>query len=140
MQADKSTIVEEAVKYIKRVEQNVEELEKRKLERYNESFVAEEASPNPGPVFKTWTSPNVILNVCGRDGHMNVCSMRKPGLLAALCFVMEKHHLQLVTAQASSHRTTCIYMIHARANGDHPFPIQQTFQQAAAEMMLWVNS
>ncbi|KAH6818917.1 hypothetical protein C2S51_002520 [Perilla frutescens var. frutescens] len=174
--ADKSTIVDEAVNYIKNLQQTLEELEKRKLERMHgvitqnkltvqsrEAFLAELGSsgnmavtlagPNQlysGPdypaIFKTWTSPNVILNICGRDGHINVCCMRKPGLFTAVCFVMEKHNLEVVSAQASSDRARSMYMIHARANGGSDqfqqaiFPIEETFKQAAAELMLWVNS
>ncbi|KAI3445970.1 hypothetical protein Pfo_002635 [Paulownia fortunei] len=185
--ADKSTIVDEAVNYIKKLQQTLQKLHKQKLERFHgvittnpinydpslitqqnlaiqsrEAFLAEQGStsnsavalsnPNPlfpGPefpaIFKTWTSPNVILNVCGKDAHISVCSMKKPGLLTAICFVMEKHKLELVSGQVSSDRNRCMYMIHARANGgsdqfQQAFPVEEIYKQAAAEIILWVNS
>ncbi|KAL0384225.1 UNVERIFIED_CONTAM: hypothetical protein Sradi_2816800 [Sesamum radiatum] len=103
------------------------------------------SGPEFPSIFKTWTSPNVILNVCGRDAHINVCSMKKPGLLTAVCFVMEKHKLELVSAHVSSDRNRSMYMIHARGNGgseqfSQAFPVEEIYKQAAAEIMLWVNS
>ncbi|XP_011088240.1 transcription factor bHLH95-like isoform X2 [Sesamum indicum] len=182
--ADKSTIVDEAVNYIKKLQETLQALEKEKIDRLNglitnnpiiydpsiitqqrlaiqsrEAFLAEQGSvalgnPNPHPmfsgpefpsIFKTWTSPNVILNVCGRDAHINVCSIKKPGLLTAICFVMEKHKLELVSAHVSSDRNRSMYMIHARGNGgseqlSQAFPVEEIYKQAAAEIMLWVNS
>ncbi|KAK6136879.1 hypothetical protein DH2020_029365 [Rehmannia glutinosa] len=194
--ADKSTIVDEAVNYIKKMEQTLQTLQKQKLERLHgiitnnnnnnpmnydtsiitqskltvqsrEAFLAEQGSTsnsavvlanpiNPlfsGPaheilpaIFKTWTSPNVILNVCGKDAQINVCSLRKPGLLTTICFVMEKNKLEVVSAHVSSDRHRCMYMIHARqANGgsDHfqqTFSVEDIYKHAAAEIMLWVNS
>ncbi|PIN08751.1 hypothetical protein CDL12_18671 [Handroanthus impetiginosus] len=183
--ADKSTIVDEAVNYIKKLQQTFQNLQKQKLERLHgiiitnnpsiitqkklaiqsrEAFLAEQGStdhsavtlanprPNPpfsGPefpaIFKTWTSPNLILNVCGKDAHISICSAKKPGLLTAICFVMEKHKVELVSAQVSSDRNKCMYMIHAHANGipdqfQHAFPVEEIYKQAAAEIMLWVNS
>lgn len=140
MQADKSTIVDEAVNYIKKLQQTLEELEKRKLERSandtslfvthkltvqsREAFIAEYGScPNPlfiGPeypaLFKTWSSPNVILNICGREAQISICSLRKPGLLTALLFVMEKNNLEVLSAHASSDRARSMFMIHARVS------------------------
>nr|AKN09611.1 basic helix-loop-helix transcription factor [Salvia miltiorrhiza] len=129
--ADKSTIVDEAVKYIKRVEQSVLELEKRK-----QSLMTQNQD------LKTWNCGNVVLNVCGADAHISVCSIRKPGLLAALCFTMERNNLEVVSAQVSS----CIYIIHARpAYGgsdqfQQAFAIEENFKQAAAEITMWLNS
>ncbi|GFP84585.1 transcription factor bhlh95 [Phtheirospermum japonicum] len=127
-----------------------------------EAFLAEQGStsnPNPlflGPnnnnnyelipaIFKTWTSPNVILNVCGRDAQISICSMKKPGLLTKISFVIEKNKLEVVSAHVSSDRYRCMYMIHARANGgsdqfQQAFPVEEMYKQAAAEIMLWVNA
>ncbi|KAI3448116.1 hypothetical protein Pfo_004781 [Paulownia fortunei] len=188
--ADKSTIVDEAVLYIRKLQLTLEKLEKQKTERLNgattnpttcdpsvitqqklaiqsrEAFLAEQgstskaavplANPNSlnplfsGPefaaTFKTWTSPNVILNVCGKDAHINVCCPKKPGLLTAIFFVMEKYKLEVVSAQVSSDRNRRMYMIHARTNGaPQQFPealilVEEIYKQAATEIMLWVNS
>ncbi|KZV24722.1 hypothetical protein F511_23821 [Dorcoceras hygrometricum] len=63
--------------------------------------------------FNTWTSPNVTLSVCGEDAHISVCGSRKPGLLTAICFVMEKLGMEVITAQVSSDANRCMYMFHA---------------------------
>ncbi|KAG6424927.1 hypothetical protein SASPL_115350 [Salvia splendens] len=157
--ADKSTIVDEAVKYIKKLEQTLQDLEKRKmlslkdssLIQWREAFVGELQlqGPNPvfagpeyPPIFNTWTSPNVILNICGRDAQISVCSVRNPGLLSAVCFMLEKNDLEVLSAHISSDRATCIYMIHARVYGglDQALPTEEIFKHAAAEIMMWLSS
>lgn len=160
LQADKSTIVDEAVNYIKKLQETLEELQKRKLERATkdtslfvthkltvqsrEAFMAEfgssssSAGPNPpflGPeypaLFKTWSSPNVILNICGREAQISVCSVRKPGLLTALSFVMEKNNLEVLSAHASSDRARSMFMIHARVSPlDRPLFLKYYFNKA----------
>ncbi|KAM7470653.1 hypothetical protein LguiA_008836 [Lonicera macranthoides] len=197
--ADKSTIVDEAVSYIKTLQNTLQKLQKQKLERLHgvttsincdaaaayvitpqtlavdyssssrEAFLADQGSssninnmmnnnittpsssnslsiPRFGAaVFQTWTSPNVILNVCGEDAHISVCSARKPGLLTAICYVLEKHKLEVVSAQVSSDNGRSMYMIQAHASSDNQMmeaniPVEEIYKQAAAEIMLWVNS
>ncbi|KAL7118988.1 hypothetical protein ACP275_02G035400 [Erythranthe tilingii] len=193
--ADKSTIVDEAVNYIKKLQETLEKLQKQKLDKLHntnnhviarinydppslitqqnfgiihqsrEAFLAEMGStsstsavtlasppinqifsgPELSAIFKTWTSANVVLNVCWKDAHFSVCGSKKPGLFTAICFVMEKHKLDVVSAQVSSDRNRCMYMIHARANGgsdqfQQAFSVEEVYKQAAAEIMLWVNS
>ncbi|CAA0827646.1 Transcription factor bHLH95 [Striga hermonthica] len=186
--ADKSTIVDEAVSYIKKLEHTLHTLQKQKLQKLHgilittnttnyenpltiaqqnlanlsrEAFLAEQLSgstaSNPNPlisnsnyeipaIFKTWTSPNVILNVCGKEAQMSICSLKKSGLLAKICFVMDKNKLEVVSAHVSTDCYRCMYMIHARlASGcseqyQQAFGVEEMYKQAAAEIMLWVNS
>ncbi|KAK6143549.1 hypothetical protein DH2020_023897 [Rehmannia glutinosa] len=162
--ADKATIVDEAVAYIQKLQQTLEQLEKQKIERLikgkiaitttcdpskithqnklaithqsREAFLAEQGStsqtpvalannPNPlfnsgpelSPIFKTWTSSNVVLSVCGKEAHINICCPKRPGPLARICFVLEKYKLEVVSAQVSSSgRDRRMYMIHVRVN------------------------
>ncbi|XP_073037317.1 transcription factor bHLH95-like [Primulina eburnea] len=164
---DKSTIVDEAVNYIKNMQQTLEKLEKQKLERLHgskttqkkpavrsrEAFLADQPSTkmiNPRnlsmfsgpPVFKTWTSPNVTLNICGGDAQISVCGQRKPGLLTVICYVMEKYRLEVVSAQVSADGNRCMYTFHTRVsvNGIHgqfqdAFPVEEIYKQAAAEII-----
>ncbi|KAL0412556.1 UNVERIFIED_CONTAM: Transcription factor [Sesamum radiatum] len=191
MQADKSTIVDEAVLYIKKLELTLSELERQKAQflkgkssanptacdlpiitqqnlaiQSREAFLAEQgstpvavANPSstlnplfpagpelPAATFRTWTSPNVILNVCGRDAHISISGPKKPGLFTPIFFVLEKYKLEVVSAQVSSARDRRMCMIQARANGGaEQFPetlclVEEVFKQAAVEIMLWVNS
>ncbi|KAA8545858.1 hypothetical protein F0562_020691 [Nyssa sinensis] len=123
--SDKSTIVDEAVNYIKTLQNTLQKLQKQKLERLHglttvnydtsmvtpqklamdsrEAFLADHGSSSSLTIagtnnsstslsvsqfptsFQTWTSPNVILNVCGKEAHISVCSPKKPWAL--------NHHL-----------------------------------------------
>ncbi|KAL2512142.1 Transcription factor bHLH [Abeliophyllum distichum] len=177
--ADKSTIVEEAIKHIRTLHKTLEKLQEQKLEKLHgiitpvnsvptiitkqklatkswEEFLADQGSskinspaiaensfsfPQIPAIFQTWTSPNVCLNICGHDAHISICCPKKAGLLSAICYVLEKHKLELVSAQVSSDHHRSMYMIQAHANGvSNQVPVQEMYKQAAGEIMLCVNS
>ncbi|KAK6946099.1 Myc-type, basic helix-loop-helix (bHLH) domain [Dillenia turbinata] len=157
--ADKSTIVDEAVNYIKTLQHTLQKLQKQKLERLQgittinyepsvitampklgfesrEAFLADQVSstnmaitptntnsnnsfstPPTFPIlFQTWTSSNVILNVCGDEAQISICSPKRPGLLSAICCVLEKHKIEVVSAHISSDYNRCMYMIQAHVS------------------------
>lgn len=156
LQADKSTIVDEAVNYIKTLQHTLQKLQKQKMERLHgvatmnydlpslvtppklamdtrEAFVADQISSNTNsmpitstnssisspqfpPIFQSWNSKNLILNVCGLDAQFCVCSPKKPGLLTGICFVLEKYKLEVVSAQVSSDNCKSMYMIHTHVS------------------------
>lgn len=173
MQADKSTIVDEAVNYIRTLQQTLHKLQKQKLEKLQgatnnninigetsinntinnpqpklvydtrEAFLADQGSSNdlvnmgninnttttnnnnnnnPNShslfpvIFQTWTSSNVVLNICGEEAHISVCSPKKPGLFSSICYVLEKHKITLISAQISSDANRNMYMIHAHVS------------------------
>ncbi|XP_057493252.1 transcription factor bHLH95-like [Actinidia eriantha] len=177
--ADKSTIVDEAVNYIKTLQQSLQKLQRKKLERLHnvttsinfepsmiapqklgmdtrEAFVADQVSSNPNsnssglvsrfpPVFQSWTSQNVVLNVCGDQAQISVCAPKKLGIFTAICYVMEKHKLDVVSAHVSSsdqNRTMFMIQAHARIALDQlpeAFPVEEIYKQAAGEIMLWIS-
>ncbi|XP_028064501.1 transcription factor bHLH95-like [Camellia sinensis] len=97
------------------------------------------------PLFQTWTSPNVILNVCDDHAQISVCSMKKAGLFTAICYVLEKHKLDVVSAHVSSDQNRTMYMIqaHAKIAPDQlseAFPLEEIYKQAAGEIMVWVST
>ncbi|XP_019165347.1 PREDICTED: transcription factor bHLH95-like [Ipomoea nil] len=189
--ADKSTIVDEAVNYIKTLQQTLQKLQNRKLEILHgfncgnpspsifgsqklnaelttrEAFLADHHQGSSGgglasfigsssaadallppqpPAFQTWTSPNVILNVCGDDAQISLCCPKKPGLFPAICFVLEKHKIEVVSAQVSSDHHRTMYMVQARANrppcddlfSEMSVSVEEVYKQAAGEIMLWI--
>ncbi|KAF9602180.1 hypothetical protein IFM89_025480, partial [Coptis chinensis] len=184
--ADKSTIVDEAINYIKTLQLTLQKLQKQKLERmrgaaaidydpslmvtpnlltYNssrEAYLAEQVSSmNLGMVanssnslqvvpsipicFQTWSSPNVVLNVCGEDAQISVCAPKKSGLFTTIVCVLEKHKIDVVTAQISSDLYKNMYTIHAHATSvsdqfQQALPVEETFKLAVGEMMFWISS
>ncbi|PON82042.1 Basic helix-loop-helix transcription factor [Trema orientale] len=205
--ADKSTIVDEAVNYIRTLQQTLHKLQKQKLEKLQgptniitpsstfnvgetsinninnpqpklayetrEAFLADQGScndlvsmgnncnnnnnnnPNSNNslfpvIFQTWTSSNVVLNICGDEAHISVCSPKKPGLFSSICYVLEKHKITLISAQISSDASRNMYMIHAHyatssRSGSDQFleafnSVEEVFKQAVGEMMFWVSS
>ncbi|XP_050266864.1 transcription factor bHLH95-like [Quercus robur] len=178
---DKSTIVNEAVNYIKTLEHTLQTLQKQRIEKLQSGMIVEyevpflitsqaeelklkeeflankESSKNflmstktcqsclIPPCFQTWSSPNVVLNLCGDDAQISVCSPRKPGLLATIFKILEKHKLNLVSAHISSDNCRSLYMIHAHAGGasdeySEAFSVEELFKLAVGEMNLWLLS
>ncbi|KAJ0976877.1 hypothetical protein J5N97_012351 [Dioscorea zingiberensis] len=173
--ADKSSIVDEAVNYINSLQQTLHNLQKQKLERIRgmafdqenqtqgaemrEAFLADQGKNWPAPMssptsvsiprfplsLQTWCSPNVVLSITGEDAHINICAARKPGLFSTICYIMEKHKLELVSAQISSDHFRSMFLIHARASGvSDQFPealmIEEIFKLAVGEMLLCLSS
>ncbi|GLT58911.1 hypothetical protein SLA2020_317690 [Shorea laevis] len=188
--ADKSSIVDEAVKYIKTLQHTLQTLENQKMERLRsgtivdyeasiltttsqppllaesrEAFLADQvvASTNYSMVdsmprttfpvsrspacFQTWFSPNVVINTCGNEAQISVCSPWKRGLLTTIVYILEKHNLEVVTAHVSSDQYRSMYMIHVQAaagsgtdqvSDAHTLSVEETFKLAAGEMNLWL--
>ncbi|KAK3169148.1 hypothetical protein Dsin_000052 [Dipteronia sinensis] len=60
-------------------------------------------SVSPDPVaFRTWGSGNVVLNVYGHGAQLSVCSQNKSGVFSTICYVLEKHNIELMTAHLSA--------------------------------------
>ncbi|CAH9100365.1 unnamed protein product [Cuscuta europaea] len=86
-----------------------------------------------------WSSANVSLSVCGEDAHVSVCCEGKIGLLSAICYVMEKYKIEVLSAHVSSpHRLRTMLMIHARVTSGYAiqFPVEEIYRQAAEEILL----
>ncbi|KAG7022449.1 Transcription factor bHLH95, partial [Cucurbita argyrosperma subsp. argyrosperma] len=198
--ADKSTIVDEAVNYIKTVQQTLQTLYNQKLEKLqnnnpavsykaahyhpqqqqqqqqfssttttHQAFLADQASssngmsstllppplpplpPLPPPfsdtttTFQTWTSSHLVLCICGGEAHFCICSVKKSGLFAAVCYILDKHQIEVVSAHVSSdfHRT--FFMIQGHVNGSWDefgaaMVAEEMFKQAAGEINFWLSS
>ncbi|KAF5448164.1 hypothetical protein F2P56_028721, partial [Juglans regia] len=107
------------------------------------------STSGPHVNFQTWTSSNVVLNICGEEAQISVCSAKKPGLLTTICYVLEKHKIEVVSAHISSDCNRSIYNIQAHAimsgaSNDQfqetaLLPVEEIYKQAAGEIMLWVS-
>ncbi|CAN1307441.1 Transcription factor bHLH95, partial [Linum perenne] len=169
--ADKTTIVDEAVTYIKSLQQTLNDLEQRKLrtvqnppsqkvpsvsfnDGINDSLVISDGTPNDvtnvvngdvngGEVgvpslplrFNTWTSTNVVLNLCGDEAQISVCTppgitVGGEGVLTVACSVLERYNIEVVTAHVSN----CsfdrrMYMLQVRHRGQENGAVQEGFTE-----------
>ncbi|KAM3291528.1 transcription factor bHLH95 [Capsicum chacoense] len=192
--ADKSSIVDETVRYIKMLENTVENLKEQKLERIQlgiarlstmnnpvitpqklrvgtswEQFLADKGSAsnsaaitpknnnnvtgipllntNVPTAFATWSSDNVVLNVCGEEAHISVCCPKKPGLFTFICHVLEKNKIDIVHAHVSSDQFRNLFMIQTHARGasgleqliSGALSVEDMYKQAAHEIMSGIN-
>ncbi|MQL76731.1 hypothetical protein Taro_009129 [Colocasia esculenta] len=166
--ADKSTIVDEAVNYIRTLQLTLQKLQKQKLERLRgaileepllpvtaqqthvpaaetssrEAFMADRGKnwaaitpslaisvPLFAQSFQTWTSPNVVLSMTGNDAHINICAMKKPGLLSSVLYVLERHKLEVVSAHVSSDYFRSMFMIHAHVSLKNSYKLSKPIGQ-----------
>ncbi|KAJ7517131.1 hypothetical protein O6H91_21G011400 [Diphasiastrum complanatum] len=140
--ADKSTIVDDAICYIKLLEQKLQMLLRTKATRSNVSdkmqasravlsslhLKTDDCSDkgmlngsffsfaSKASVFQTWYLPNVVLNICGVDAFVNVCTTSREGLLSKIfSSVVDRHNLEVVNVQISSGiNNKRLFMIHAQ--------------------------
>ncbi|TKY59070.1 Transcription factor bHLH95 [Spatholobus suberectus] len=148
--ADKSTVVDEAVNYIKNLQQTLEKLEKQKQERLqyvstfgceSSMFVTYQGSSNnfsnammgtsnellvpvqqPVAFDKTWASSNMVLNICGDEAQFTICAAHKPGLMTTIAFVLGKYKIEVVSAIISSigNGNACMIQAHGK-RASHQF-------------------
>ncbi|KAK9667106.1 hypothetical protein RND81_14G233400 [Saponaria officinalis] len=167
--ADKSTIVDEAISYVKTLQCTLKRLQKQKLDRLtitnntmstmnnvNNSnsnsntpkinSIFEPSSSNIPVMIQTWMSSNVVLNICGNDVQFTVYAFKKPNLFIALCIILEKHKLDVIATHISSDIDRSIYIIHAHVDdGNYEqvrglITLEDLCKHAAEEMMLCVSS
>ncbi|KAI9127875.1 hypothetical protein K1719_000868 [Acacia pycnantha] len=164
-QADKVTVVDETMNYIRILEQTLKNLEKKKLERLHsniagnptatsrEALIAEHVASsssisnphnnqNPEVKFKTWTSPNVAVNVSGQQAQFNVSSDKNNRcLFTNICSVLDKYNIDVLSAHISrdnNNRRFCMFQAQMSKDLNQPptsLSAEETFKQAAAEII-----
>ncbi|KAJ1696311.1 hypothetical protein LUZ63_004823 [Rhynchospora breviuscula] len=182
---DKATIVEETVNYIKTLERTLETMQKQKLDRVRniflatqkpssaassstsvaispehsvsrEAFVADQVSRVPPPLdmvmpqqcynIQTWTSPNVVLSIVGIDACISVCTPKRPCLITATAYFLERHGAEALAVQSYSDSLRTMFIMFARANEatgcfpETPIPADERFKLALGELILWLGS
>lgn len=118
LQADRVTIVDETLSYIKTLEETLKDLEKKKEERfkdakefeladtYSSSSTSSETnnrnSNEPEEVkFRTYTSSNVVVNITGQEANFSICSTKTRDVMPAICCVFEKYKIEVLSAHIS---------------------------------------
>lgn len=138
---NKSTIVMEAIHYIKTLEGTLSELEKRKQDLARGICLSSSAAratmmahqPPVGGIFpagaaavapvgaavpavpvelQKWSGQNVVLSLSGDDAHINVCSARRTGLLTMVVAILEKYGIEVVTSEIASNSSRNRFTFH----------------------------
>ncbi|KAL9325173.1 hypothetical protein ACSQ67_005818 [Phaseolus vulgaris] len=142
---DKASIVNEAVNYIKVLEETLEKLERKKQERA-EGGLKQIMGTTSGAVSvsgkqkvafdKTWAASNMVLNIQGNEAQFSICSVHKPGLMTNIASVLEKHNIELISAtiSANGNGSTCMIQVHGKQGWDEN-SAEETYRKAAEEIM-----
>lgn len=77
------------------------------------------AVPLPPPAqhcysIQTWTSPNVVLSIVGINAYISVCTPKKPGLITAAAFFLERHSAEALAVQSYSDPLRTMFIMFAR--------------------------
>ncbi|KAJ3700406.1 hypothetical protein LUZ61_004111 [Rhynchospora tenuis] len=128
-----------------------------------EAFVADQVSKVPSPLdmvmplpppaqqcynIQTWTSPNVVLSIVGIDACISVCTPKRPGLITATAYFLERHGAEALAVQSYSDSLRTMFIMFARANEatgclrETPIsiPADERFKLALGELILWLGS
>ncbi|PHT61381.1 hypothetical protein T459_34768 [Capsicum annuum] len=166
--ADKSSIVDETVR-LSTVNNPVMTPQKLRVGTSWEQFLADKGSASNSAAitpknnnnvtnipllntnvptdFETWSSDNVVLNVCGEEAHISVCCPKKPGIFTFICHVLEKNKIDIVHADVSSDQFRNLFMIQTHARGasgleqliSGALSVEDMYKQAAHEIMSGIN-
>ncbi|XP_051132510.1 transcription factor bHLH95-like [Andrographis paniculata] len=153
--ADKVKIVDEAILYMQKLEKILHNMEKQKLKRAEKQMMPEmiksksisksEFLSTRG--FKTWASPNVVLNVAGNDAHLSIYYPRinpKPQLLIVVCSLMHNYNLSIISGHLNTICFGRMLFLHVTVAPDHfpktlPFA-EEIYKQVASDIMAWINA
>ncbi|VVB00721.1 unnamed protein product [Arabis nemorensis] len=123
-----------------------------------EAFLADQISSSstnlpfpcndPISAFDTWSSRNVVLNICGNEASFNLCCPKeKSGVFTTVCYLFEKYNIEVLFANVSSNVFRSTYMIQAQVNQSYEnqllgdgFGVGEIFKQAAQELVLYFSS
>lgn len=73
------------------------------------------ACNDPIVTFDTWSSRNVVLNICGNEAFFNLCVPKhKSGVFTSVCYLFEKYNMEVLFANVSSNVFRSTYVIQAQ--------------------------
>uniref|UniRef100_A0A0E0K0X5 BHLH domain-containing protein n=1 Tax=Oryza punctata TaxID=4537 RepID=A0A0E0K0X5_ORYPU len=107
------------------------------------------AAPEPATApgtFMVWSGPSVVLNLCGGDqAFINVSVARRPGVLTMIVDVLERHSIDVVTAQIVSDQSRSLFTIHTSVDRERGMfmdtaTAEEIYQLAVSEIMVWLHS
>ncbi|XP_052145283.1 transcription factor bHLH95-like [Oryza glaberrima] len=105
------------------------------------------AGPEPAPgTLMVWSGPSVVLNLCGGDqAFINVSVARRPGVLTMIVDVLERHSIDVVTAQIASDQSRSLFTIHTSVDRERGMfmdtaTAEEIYQLAVSEIMVWLHS
>ncbi|EEC73367.1 hypothetical protein OsI_07597 [Oryza sativa Indica Group] len=106
-----------------------------------------EPAPAPAPgTLMVWSGPSVVLNLCGGDqAFINVSVARRPGVLTMIVDVLERHSIDVVTAQIASDQSRSLFTIHTSVDRERGMfmdtaTAEEIYQLAVSEIMVWLHS
>uniref|UniRef100_A0A7N0T1S1 BHLH domain-containing protein n=1 Tax=Kalanchoe fedtschenkoi TaxID=63787 RepID=A0A7N0T1S1_KALFE len=93
-------------------------------------------------MFRTFTSKNVVLCVCGEEASFNICGARRPGFYTGIASVLDKYRLEVkschISSDTQSNRATLMIQAQATALLDQ-YPAEEIYKRAAVEMVQVVS-
>ncbi|OIV93849.1 hypothetical protein TanjilG_13864 [Lupinus angustifolius] len=60
------------------------------------------STPTKLVAFETWSSPNLVLNICGNEAQFCILATRKQNILTTIALVLEKHQIDVISASILS--------------------------------------
>ncbi|GLJ23892.1 hypothetical protein SUGI_0454020 [Cryptomeria japonica] len=158
---DKSTVVSEIINYIQSLQQNLEDLNKKraktvsspgagtapiKTEPVNcaESIQSRCTDSDSPPSLSlneesTKQAPQVALHFNGNDIFITICCSHKANLLPAIIYVVEDHKLQIMCANVSRTDTVAFHCLHVKALDTPGTNIKQALRDSLKKLVCLDN-
>ncbi|CAK8578198.1 unnamed protein product [Lathyrus sativus] len=99
------------------------------------------APPPQQVVFQTWSSKNVVLNICGGKAQFCICASKKSSLLTTIAFTLEKHMIDVISINITRNGNENLYMIlvHASQGLYNRNSMEKTCKRAVREILTWIS-
>ncbi|KAL9683504.1 hypothetical protein QQ045_015326 [Rhodiola kirilowii] len=114
-----------------------------KKQKKNPRETAVKISLSPSSIaFKTFTSTNVVVSVCGREAQFSICGARKPGFYTGICSVLDMFQLEVKSFHISSdeqYSNLAMAMVQVTYLLNR-YPVEEIYRAAGAELLQWVSS
>jgi hypothetical protein len=74
------------------------------------------AAAAPPIGFQSWAESDIVLHVTGDNAFVVVCTAQRPGLLLLVLSVLERHHIEVISAQISSNVNRTMFNLYTRVS------------------------
>ncbi|KAL5215282.1 hypothetical protein ABZP36_004434 [Zizania latifolia] len=96
------------------------------------------------PPLQTWSGRNMTVSITGNDAFLTLSLPRRQDLVTTVLSVLEKHHIDVVTATVMTEQDCCLFSLHVQLDpagcSSETLTSEDKYKLAVSELMLWLSN
>ncbi|KAG8037895.1 hypothetical protein GUJ93_ZPchr0025g2900 [Zizania palustris] len=96
------------------------------------------------PPLQTWSGRNMSVSITGDDAFLTLSLPRRQELVTTVLSVLEKHHIDVVTATVMTEQDSCLFSLHVQLDpagcSSETLTSEDKYKLAVSELMLWLSN